>query len=317
LRINTHDVIVSNIRSRPGPGGEPDGIFLGGSARDVVLDHVSISWGVDETLDIYDTARDVTVQWSIISVVLNCSTHCEVCHSKGVRMGGAGGGNVSFHHNLLAHNVRRNPRINDGEHYDVVNNVIYNASGSVVSSGLGGGKPIEVNYVGNTFLSGITSYFIGVKDDAAHEIYISGNNTPGSDEVKPGDAEYVVSTRHDFPSVTTTSASQARVEVLEKAGARLALNCDGSFRVRRDAIDTRIVNDVQNNTGDVIDDPSQVGGLPSQGSGAPCDDSDHDGMPNLWENLHGLDSANSGDRSGDSNGDGMTNLDAYLQGRTP
>ena len=61
-----------------------------------------------------------------------------------------------------------------------------------------------------------------------------------------------------------------------------------------------------------IDSPSDVGGYPHLAAGQPLDDSDHDGMPDVWEWSLGLDLSDPADGSGDRDGDGYTNLEEYL-----
>jgi hypothetical protein len=134
--------------------------------------------------------------------------------------------------------------------------------------------------------------------------------------VDPDARQYVVSTRHPADPITTTSAETAYNEVLAKAGAAVGLSCDGSFFTRRDKIDVRIINDVKNSTGKVIDDPSQVGGWIIPAAGTPCDDSDHDGMPDAWEQANGF-NPNVADGTGDLDGDGYTNLEEFLNGTNP
>jgi hypothetical protein len=119
------------------------------------------------------------------------------------------------------------------------------------------------------------------------------------------------------PAVTTTDALTAYLAVLNRAGNSRALDCAGNWVRRRDAIDTRIVNEVKNGAGHIIDDPSQVGGWIKPAPGTPCTDSDHDGMPDTWELKYGLNSSSAADGPVDLDGDGYTNLEEYLNGTDP
>lgn len=108
-------------------------------------------------------------------------------------------------------------------------------------------------------------------------------------------------------AVTTTSPAQARTDVLGGAGTSYST---------RDAVDTRIVNDVINITGHSI---STTDGTPPAGGFWPTllhapypQDSDHDGMPDWWEDQQGLNSADASDGNGDINADGYTNVEDYL-----
>src|SRR5688500_12051517 len=121
----THDVIIRHLRSRPGPhegfpkpksGREPDSSevkdaiqILG--ARNVILDHCSASWATDEVVSTFFDAQDVTIQWCIIAEALVKSRPDQSLAGKGLLIGSKGGERISVHHNLLVHNVGRNPMI--------------------------------------------------------------------------------------------------------------------------------------------------------------------------------------------------------------
>jgi len=203
---------------------------------------------------------------------------------------------------------------------DVVNNVIYNPgkSGSWGASHIG---PIttRVNYIGNYFKPGPgsdqTEHYVSV--DGEGSIFVQGNITPwrSSDNmdqvvgvVGVSDHGNVVSKRHDAPAVTTTPALEAYGLVLENVGATLPV---------RDAVDERVINDVKNGTGKIIDDPLEVGGWPKLASGTAPQDSDHDGMPNDWETANGLNPNDNSDGRKDRNGDGYTNVEEYINGLVP
>lgn len=80
----------------------------------------------------------------------------------------------------------------------------------------------------------------------------------------------------------------------------------------RDAVDKRVLADIQNGTGHVIDSQDQVGGWPALKSGEAAPDSDGDGMPDAWERVQGLDPDDGADGNADADGDGYTNLEEYL-----
>jgi hypothetical protein len=111
----------------------------------------------------------------------------------------------------------------------------------------------------------------------------------------------------DALPVTTTSAKEAFEQVLATAGASLPV---------RDTVDTRIIRDVRERTGKVIDSQKEVGGWPVLKSLPPQADSDHDGIPDDWETKHGLNPREAADAKtvGKS---GYTNLEEYLNGTDP
>ena len=333
LIIKTHDVIIRHISSRPGASTQEacclDAIQIIGSAYNVIIDHCSISWATDEVMSASIAPHDISIQWSIIAEGLADSTHEKGPHSMGMLFKQSR--DISVHHNLLAHNVRRNPKINTGGLVDVVNNVIYN-SGSTVSRPKDEFNRVRVNYVGNYFRRGPDSasgkYFIKTEDhanDFGFEIFVQGNITPhrprdDMDEslvVSPDDRKWIVLTRYGAPLVTTTSALEAYEQVLANAGATIGLDSQGNSYWRRDTVDERIVNDVRNGTGRIIDDPSEVGGWPELAAGTPPADTDHDGMPNEWEVRYRLNPNQPSDGPADADGDGYTNVEEYLNGTKP
>ncbi len=151
--ISAPNVIVRYMRFRPSDtsGGEPDGLS-GMDGRDIIVDHCSVSWSVDECLSVYGNEH-MTVQWCIISQSLRNSTHAKSAHGYGGNWGGKG---ASYHHNLIAHHDSRTPRLGNRPTYvqqdttDIRNNVIYNWAGN----GCYGGEGMKVNFVNNYYKPG-------------------------------------------------------------------------------------------------------------------------------------------------------------------
>jgi len=329
LGIEAHDVIVRYLRVRPGAGGQDGiGVFYN-KAYNVIIDHTSISWAVDENVSTWYDPHDVTIQWSIISEGLNCSTHPDGCHSMGMLLGSDGSRNISVHHNLFAHNAGRNPRVKTSGTVDVVNNLIYNPrfeggwGPSHVSSDYAN---VPINYVGNYYKAGINSGTADYYLSGYGAIYLEGNITPKRPSndmdkivgvIRSRDSGYVVSTRHAAPPITTSSAFNAHDQILAEAGANMGLDASGSWYSRRDAADERIVNDVIQGTGKIIDDPSQVGGWPALDPGTPPQDSDHDGMPDKWEIANSFNPNDPSDGPRDRDGNGYTNVEEYLNSPVP
>jgi hypothetical protein len=157
------------------------------------------------------------------------------------------------------------------------------------------------------------------------QIFVQGNigpqrqtdNLPEINIVDPDSRRFVISKLIPAETITTTTAYQAYDQVLAGAGANMGLNCNGTFLPRRDAIDTRIVNDVSAGTGKIIDNPSEVGGWLTIPPATPCVDSDHDGMPDAWEQKYGFNPNDPSDASKDANGNGYTNIEEFLNGTDP
>jgi hypothetical protein len=104
--------------------------------------------------------------------------------------------------------------------------------------------------------------------------------------------------------VTTVSPRDAWDQVLSGAGAT---------RPTRDAVDTRIVAEVREGKGKIIDRPQQTGGWPTYEAGEPPEDTDADGMADAWEEAHGLSATDPTDHAADADRNGYTNLEEYLQ----
>lgn len=153
VTLNADNIIVRYVRFRVGNEGrgEPDG--LGGmDNRNIIIDHCSISWSVDECCSVYGN-ENTTVQWCLISESLRMAGHGKGAHGYG---GIVGGDKSSFHHNLMAHHESRTPRLGprpstqEREYVDMRNNVIYNWAGN----GCYGGEGMKVNIVNNYYKPG-------------------------------------------------------------------------------------------------------------------------------------------------------------------
>ena len=153
--IKASNVIIRYLRFRLGNRfvSQHEGDGLGGmDNRNIIIDHCSVSWSVDECLSVYGN-HNQTVQWCIISQSMNNSGHSKGAHGYGGNWGGAG---ATYHHNLLCHHNSRVPRLGPRpgtqleEHMDLRNNVFYNWSGL----GCYGGEAMDVNIVNNYYKPG-------------------------------------------------------------------------------------------------------------------------------------------------------------------
>ena len=324
--IATHDVVVRYLRSRLGDlsAQEDDSITLVAGAKDVILDHCSATWSIDEALSLAGDVSNVTIQWCLIAEGLNHSRHSKGAHGYGSLS--RANGPVTWHHNLWAHNTSRNPRLGDNygrppfPTFDVRNNVIYDYG--EIASGLTQGV-LKVNYVANYIRPGpsskvTTPIHIGGPSDL--NFYIRGNIFEGNAALTADNSQFfdpvmidgkrqVQTVADPFSAlpVTTVTAQQAYEAVLLTVGASLP---------RRDSVDARIVDEVRRRKGSIIDSQQQVGGWPELRTTAAPVDSDGDGMPDSWEHRNGLNPRDPADGAAVRK-DGYTNLEEYLNSIKP
>lgn len=130
-----------------------EGDGLGGmDLHDVMVDHCSVSWSIDECLSVYGS-KNLTVQWCLVGQSLKNAGHSKGAHGYGGNWGGSG---ATYHHNLLAHHESRVPRLGPrprtqtDERMDLRNNVFYNWAGN----GCYGGEGMNVNIVNNYYKVG-------------------------------------------------------------------------------------------------------------------------------------------------------------------
>lgn len=294
----------------------PDPDALGAKdASNILIDHCSISWCVDECAS-FSRVENFTMQYCIISESMRESFHPKGKHGYG---GIWGGKNASYHHNLLAHHDSRNPRF-DHQYVghtclgpiDYINNVVYNWGSNSTYGGETASESdlFHINMIGNYYKPGpstesgcknrlmqLTSICencnkhvgkTGQSTAYPAKIYIEGNMVNGSAATWSSNIQQESKETRNTKSMAmlssrwtegltalnfTESADKAYESVLNFAGASL----------KRDAVDKRVINDVKNGTGSLINSQEDVGGFPTLSGGTAITDTDKDGMPDDWE----------------------------------
>ncbi len=316
------NIIIRHIRVRPefrgGDGNQFDAIQFSRNTN-LIFDHVSASFALDETVDIY-SARNVTIQWSTIESSAT-EGHPEGEHNYGL-ISGPNGSRVTLHHNLFAHHKNRNPALATGP-AEVRNNVIYNARHGFVHHNAADG---EFNIVGNYFRKGPSSPLIPFFFDDENNFssntlgyflkdnFVDDDDSPcagtvdnpweecSQDLYAPvtlrAENEYSFSESTDCTAVETQPSPEAYETVLSFAGA-----------FPRDAVTKRSIADTRSRTGkwgvypvDLLD-----GLVVSQ----PLPDQDNDGMPDPWEQTMGLDPEDPSDQN-QVLASGYTAVEVYL-----
>lgn len=302
----THDVIVRHIRVRTDRNGDnraANDAFTIEHSRNVILDHVSGSWALDENVNGEGLNDNITISWSIFAEGIPRHDKCALLGSNASEPQ-----KLSFVKNLCAHNGDRNPDVNfaPGSCINVINNVFYNAGFQFAEVWEGsGGTP--VNIVNNYFRAGpSTSRGIAAIDrqiigsTGRSRIYHDGNQLDGlfRQLTEPAALNVV-----DDPVCPLESNMLRAIDAYKKVLA-------GAGAFPRDSYDARILNEVKRRSGAIIskDAPRT---LPVIASGMPYRDADQDGMSDAWERAQGMDPARF-DAWGDVNGNGWSNFDEFL-----
>jgi hypothetical protein len=270
--IDTHDVIIRHMRFRRGEVNvlRRDDAVSGEAIGNIIIDHTSASWGLDESLSLYRNmwspepdrhpgrspeklpTVNITVQNSIIAETLDTYNH-----AFGSTFGGL---NSTMARNLFANNVARNPSVGMWGDFSFVNNVIFNWWNRTMD---GGDYRSMWNIINNYYKPGpITPeespirYRIAKPEKGSIDstifgrIYANGNRIHDNKEVSDDNwaggiqlgmpheeaVKYFdqVRARTPFPmaDVRIMPASEAFEWVLDHAGATIP---------KRDEVDTRIV----------------------------------------------------------------------------
>lgn len=300
----THDVIVRHLRIRP----DRAGINRGGQdavtiedSRNVIVDHVSASWALDENVNGQGANDRVTVSWSIFAEGIPRHDKCALLASDP-----AGPQRFSFVGNLCAHNGDRNPDINfpPGSCVEVVNNLFYNAGSQFAEVWESqGGTPVSL--VGNLFRAGPDTGrtatgidLVAIESAGPARVCLYGNRFEGAFvHHSPLLAARTVAAPDCPLTAPPLAAADAAARVLASAGA-----------FPRDAVDRRIAGEASARTGRIGRAP---GPIPVIAAGKAYPDADGDGMDDRWEAAHGADPTRF-DAWETAGRDGLANLDAFL-----
>ena len=336
------NVVVRYLRMRLGDQNKPKGAKGGDDTFNtdyidrLIVDHCSLSWAIDGTHDLRH-GGNFTLQWCILSEALNNSLHNKGSHAMCASYRNPWG-NLSLHHNLFSTCRDRHPSLGsaDGPPQYIVdfrNNLIYNWS----AGGTANFCDHFINCINNLWRPGPMSdpaklpiamkgtlpdmakghmdgnVFEG-RDDLTRDNYAAldfhrwlheGSNYKYRGAIGDWKVDQAAALGADAPQ--TQAAAEAAEFVLFHAGASL----------HRDAVDQRVIANVRDRKGKVIDSQTEVGGWPALRSAPAPVDSDHDGMPDAWEKAHGLNPNDPSDRNAGRERDGYTNLEKYLNSLCP
>ena len=300
------NIIVRFLPFREGIAGDRGKCAINCSTGgNMIFDHCSLQWGRWDCLGCTVNSHDITFQYCLIGEGLDPQRFGALVDSVT---------NITISHTLWISNQSRNPKAKGTIQY--VNNVVYNYGGT----GLAGGHSAATHS-----LDAINNYFIAGPSSTGHpisgfstsdQVYDSGNlvdldhdgklngrpvthadfNDPtGGDEGEGGTGGVVIPTgQKPYPTflakpwsegkppvpVTIDTAPDALKKVLAGAGASL----------HRDSVDARLIAELASlgAKGKIIKDEAEAGGIGEIKPAAPPADTDHDGIPDAWEQTHGM-----------------------------
>ena len=349
LTVDADNVIVRFIRSRHGDlTPSQDDAMNGRDHSDIIIDHCSMTWSVDECASFYDN-KNFTMQWCIVGESLFHSIHEKGDHGYG---GIEGGWGATFHHNLYINNSSRNPRFCGARYHhstanleivDFVNNLIYNWGFNSVYGGEMGQQNVRANYYkpGPATGGSVRNRILNPTQDPGTsstwgKFYVADNYVEGYPNTTAdnwgsgvqGATQTIKDTiKFDQPfpisPVKTEPAENVFGTVLDNVGANYP---------KLDSVDARLVHEARTGVATyegiyktvhsipdpslisgIIDSQSDVGSWPVLHSTPASPDSDHDGMPDAWEISHNLNPYDSSDAI-IIDTSGYTMIEEYING---
>ncbi len=290
--LNTHDIVIRHMRFRRGDtwvGRRADGDAIGGNpVGNIMIDHVSASWGLDENMSMYrhmfcddvNNPKARRHKYSTVNITIQNSIFSEALDTYGHALGSTiGGQNCMFARNLWANNTGRNPSVGMNGGFNMVNNVIHNWYKRTTDGGdFSSRYQLINNYykpgpvtpkdapVGHRLIKPESRYVLN--DTKIYgKIWVEGNIMEGFPEITndnwkgiqietmDGAGEFLPqirsSKRFIMPYVNIMDTKDAYEYVLNNVGATFP---------KRDAVDTRIVKQVR--TGKIDEsDYTEVEGL--------------------------------------------------------
>jgi hypothetical protein len=271
--INTHDVVIRYMRFRRGETnvGRRDDAIGGNPIGNIMIDHVSASWGLDENMSMYrhmynDSTGKTEDKFPTVNITIQNSIFAESLDTWNHAFGSTlGGENCTFMRNLWANNAGRNPSVGWNGIFNFANNVVFNW---VHRSMDGGDYRAQFNIINNYFQPGPAT---PKNNTVGHRIlkpesgrsklkykvygraYVNGNIMEGFPEITKDNwnggvqveddrntGEYTAAMKWNKPlpmaPITIVSATEAKQFVLANAGATLP---------KRDAVDARITEQLR------------------------------------------------------------------------
>lgn len=294
LDIRANDVVIKHLRVVTGADGLPKrhgweaDAFSTRSAHNVLIENNSFFWAIDENMSASGprftgksqaewqagTSRNVVFRQNLAAEGLADSTHPKGEHSKGSLIHDNATG-IVFERNIWAHNVERSPLLKGGAQAVMINNLIYNPGHRAVHYNL-----MDLEWAGNPVVDG--------KLTAIGNVMRGGNDT---DENMPflmiggvGNLQYfgkdnIAVDRHGNALPMFGSYGQTRAKIVSNDAPltdvsnfeilpaieveTVVLATSGARPWDRSKMETRVLFDIAEGRGEIIDAEEEVGGYPT------------------------------------------------------
>jgi len=249
IDIRTHDVILQHIIVRPGDdntttaAGGIDGIEIRRGAYNVIIDHCSVAWAIDENVSLWaDTPiKKVTISNCIIGEGLNNSIHPEGAHSKGLLIG-TDCDSVSVIKNYFINNADRNPLMQGKTNTEVINNLIYNGGNQIMLNDYAT-FPLQTSIINNVYLRGVnetSSESVKILNiNNLSKVYLSGN-TSSVNDWELIDDRYL---KESYIRVNVAPINSGVIPINKELVKNYVLENVGAWYWDRDVVDKRLIND--------------------------------------------------------------------------
>ncbi|KLT64417.1 MULTISPECIES: polysaccharide lyase family 1 protein [Pedobacter] len=277
--LNTHDVIVRFMRFRRGETfvGRRDDAIGGNPVGNIMIDHVSASWGLDENMSMYrhmynDSTGKTEEKLGTVNITIQNSIFAEALdywnHAFGSTLGGE---NCAFVRNLWADNGARNPSIGWNGIFNFANNVVFNWNNRSTD---GGDYTAQYNIINNFYKPGPVT---DLKDPISYRIlkpesgrsklpyvvfgraYVAGNIIDGNQKVtqdnwnggvqledKKGNLMSFEQASPYFAAMRTKKPfPMPKISIIPTLQAKdYVLANAGATLPKRDPVDTRVIKQV-------------------------------------------------------------------------
>ena len=247
------DCVMQHVRVRPGTAGQskgwaPGGIDTADGSKNNVIDHCTTTWAIDENLSAGYETENTTISNCLVAEPLDDATHPKGPHGYGSLVGN-NAKNVTLVGNVWAFNVDRNPRVKKGVRAVIANNFVHH-----FSDGIWIDPNTKTSIVGNEFELPQTDQ-PNVFGQGTSFVEDNVLDSEEADNPMVGDSVEQVDSRPLWPEALKTIATgEVQKHNLQNAGARPADRTEN---------DKRILRQIRNGTGGVIDHQDEVGGYPN------------------------------------------------------